>query len=118
MTNLSQVTCDTLRSLGVECVFGVPGTQTVELFDALRTSGIRTILSTHELAASFMANGYYRASGKVGVIATIPGPGFTYALTGLAEASLDSAALLHLVGPLRASSARAERAAIEPSGPP
>jgi acetolactate synthase-1/2/3 large subunit len=97
----SDAVARTLRSLGVDCVFGLPGTQTVELFEALNASGIRTVLSTHELAASFMANGYHRASGKVGVVVTIPGPGFTYALTGLAEASLDSAALLHIVGPGR-----------------
>ena len=52
----------------------------------------------HELAASFMANGYYRASGRVAPLVTIPGPGFTYALTGLAEALHDSAAVLHIVG--------------------
>jgi acetolactate synthase-1/2/3 large subunit len=80
-------------------VFGLPGTQTVELFEALRAHRIRTVLSTHELAGAFMAVGYYRASGRVGVLVTIPGPGFTYALTGLAEASLDSAAILHVVGP-------------------
>ncbi len=45
-----------------------------------------------------MANGYARASGRVGVLATIPGPGFAFALPGLAEARLDSAPLLHLVG--------------------
>ena len=54
------------------------------------------MVANHELAASFMANGYYRASGKVAPLVTIPGPGFTYALTGLAEASQDSAALVHL----------------------
>jgi acetolactate synthase-1/2/3 large subunit len=45
-----------------------------------------------------MANGYYRASGRLAALVTIPGPGFTFALTGLAEALHDSAALLHLVG--------------------
>jgi acetolactate synthase-1/2/3 large subunit len=91
--------CEALESLGVDCVFGVPGTQTVDLFEALRARGIRTVLSTHELAAAFMAIGYYRASGRVGVLVTIPGPGLTYAVTGLAEASLDSAAIVHIVGP-------------------
>jgi acetolactate synthase-1/2/3 large subunit len=95
----SEILCSTLQSLGVDCVFGLPGTQNTELFDGLRRARLRTVLATHELAAAFMANGYARASGRVGVIATIPGPGFTYALTGLAEARLDSVPLLHIVGP-------------------
>jgi acetolactate synthase-1/2/3 large subunit len=79
-------------------VFGLPGSQNVALYEALRRSSLRTIVATHELAASFMANGYARASGKPGVLLTIPGPGFSYALTGLAEAFLDSAAVLHIAG--------------------
>src|SRR5512134_3965405 len=96
--NGAELLCNTLESLGVEHVFGVPGTQNVLLYDALRRSSIRSVLSTHELGASFMANGYYRASGKVAPLVTIPGPGFTYALTGLAEAMHDSSAVLHIVG--------------------
>jgi acetolactate synthase-1/2/3 large subunit len=90
--------CGALRETGVDTVFGIPGTQNIALFDAFPRAGLRTVLSTHELAASFMANGYFRASGRVAALATIPGPGFMYALTGLAEARLDSAALLYLVG--------------------
>jgi acetolactate synthase-1/2/3 large subunit len=92
----NEVVCATLEALGVTTVFGVPGTQNVGLFDALRRSRIRTVLATHELGASFMANGYARASGRVGVLVTIPGPGFAFALAGLAEAQADSAALLHI----------------------
>lgn len=99
VVNGSTAVSEALRSLGVECVFGLPGTQTVELFEALRASRIRTVLATHELAAAFMANGYARGSGRAGVVVTIPGPGFTWAMTGIAEASLDSAAVVHLVGP-------------------
>jgi len=69
----------------------------VPLYESLRRSSVRTVLATHELAAAFMAIGHYRASGQVAVLTTIPGPGFTYALTGLAEAQHDSAALLYLV---------------------
>ncbi len=89
--------CRTLESLGVKVVFGLPGTQNLALFEALRTSRLRTVVPTSELAASFMANGYARASGRPGVIVTIPGPGFTYSLTGLAEAFLDSVPLLAIV---------------------
>jgi acetolactate synthase-1/2/3 large subunit len=79
-------------------VFGVPGTQNVALFEGFRRHGLRTVLASHELAAAFMANGYFRASGRIAALATIPGPGFTYALTGLAEARHDSAGVLFLVG--------------------
>lgn len=88
----------TLECLGVEHVFGLPGTQNVALFEALRRSRLQTVVASHELGASFMANGYARASGRPGVLVTIPGPGFTYALTGLAEARLDSAPIVHIVG--------------------
>ena len=90
--------CAALAKLGVEHVFGVPGTQNVDLYDALRRSRIRSILTTHELGAAFMANGYARASGKVGVVVAIPGPGFAYTLAGLAEARLDSVPLLLITG--------------------
>ena len=93
----SDVLCRTLERLGVERVFGVPGTQNIGLYESFRRSCIRPILTTHELAASFMANGYTRAAGSVGVLVTIPGPGFAFAMAGLAEARHDSAALLHIV---------------------
>lgn len=85
-----------LHAAGVTHTFGLPGHQNIDLFEALRTSSLHTVVASHELSASFMANGYNRASGKVALLATIPGPGFTYALTGLAEAWLDSAALIQL----------------------
>lgn len=89
--------CTALRALGIECVFGIPGTQTVPLFEAFRQHGLRTVLTSHELGAAFMANGYFRATGRIAALSTIPGPGFTYALTGIAEARLDSVGMLYLV---------------------
>ena len=106
VSNGAELLCNTLESLGVRHVFGVPGTQNVVLYEALHRSGIRSVLSTHELGASFMANGYNRASGKIAPLVTIQGPGFTYALTGLAEALNDSAAVLHIVGHPAAKAAR------------
>src|SRR3546814_14901102 len=79
------------------CSSDLPGSQNIALFEALRKSSLRTVVPAHELAAAFMAIGFSRASGKVGVITTIPGPGLTYAITGLAEARLDSVPLLCLV---------------------
>lgn len=85
------------RDSGAECAFGLPGSQTIDAFQALKGSGLRTIVPTHEMAAAFMATGYARACGKPGIVTTIPGPGFTYALTGLAEARLDSVPLVYVV---------------------
>ena len=89
---------EALEKANVRCVFGLPGTQTVELFEALRQSGIRTVVATNELSAAFMAGGWARVTGDPGVLLTIPGPGFTWALTGVAEARLDSVPLLHITG--------------------
>jgi acetolactate synthase-1/2/3 large subunit len=94
----AETVCQILEALGADTVFGLPGTQNVALFEALRTSRLRTIVAVHELGASFMANGYARASGRPGILTTIPGPGFTYALTGLAEALLDSVPIVHILG--------------------
>ena len=88
--------CAVLEGLGVRTVFGLPGTQNVPLYEGLRLSGLRTVLATDELAAAMMAGGYFRASGRVAALFTIPGPGFVYALAGLAEARHDSAALIHV----------------------
>lgn len=85
-----------LAGSGIDCVFGLPGTQLVPVFESLRTHALRIVVPTHELAAGFMALGYARLSGRPGVVLTIPGPGFTYALTPLAEAKLDGVPLVHV----------------------
>ena len=89
--------CAKLEHLAVEHVFGVPGTQNIAFLEALRRSSLRTVVPTHELAAAFMACGYYRSSGKIGVLTTIPGPGFAFTLAGLAEAAQDSAGVVYLL---------------------
>lgn len=91
------VVCKTLEQMGIDTVFGIPGTQSIPLFEALRRCPLKVILPTTELAGAFMANGYYRVSGRPAVLVTIQGPGFTYAITGLAEARHDSVAMLHIV---------------------
>lgn len=93
----SRLLCRALERLGVEHIFGLPGTQNVDFFEELRQSTLRTIVPTHELAAGFMANGYYRSSGRPGVFTTIPGPGFAYVVAAIAEAQHDSAAVLYIV---------------------
>ena len=88
--------CATLEALGVRTVFGLPGTQNVVLYDALRRSSLRSVVASDEGAAAFMAAGYSRATGVIGVLTTIPGPGFVYALAGAVEARHDSVPLLWL----------------------
>ena len=88
--------CATLVDLGTTVVFGLPGSQNVVLYEALRRSGLRSVTASDEGAAAFMAGGYARASGQVGVLTTIPGPGFLYALPAIAEARDDSVPLLWL----------------------
>jgi acetolactate synthase-1/2/3 large subunit len=88
--------CATLFAQGVRHVFGVPGTQNVMLYEALRNSGLRSVAASDEGAAAFMAAGFARASGMAGVLTTIPGPGFVYALAGVAEARHDSTPMLWL----------------------
>ena len=98
MTSGADLLLDAMRESGVEHIFGLPGTQNVGLFEVLRQSRIRTIVPTSELAAGFMANGYARTSGRVGVMCAIPGPGFTWAMTAIAEARHDSVPLILLTG--------------------
>jgi len=87
---------DAIKALEIDCVFGLPGTQVVPIFESLRARELRVVVPTHELAAGFMAMGYARASlpARPGIVITIPGPGFTYALTPLAEAKLDGVPLV------------------------
>src|SRR4051812_44013056 len=84
---------------GVRHVFGMPGSHSTTIYDALgRLGTIATVLVRNEQAAAFAADGYARTTGRVGVICTTAGPGATNALTGLAEAWADSVPLLLLSG--------------------
>lgn len=88
-----------LYEMGVRVIFGMPGSHTVAIYDALhRHGGIRTILIRNEQAGAFAADGYARVTGKPGVICTTAGPGATNALTGIAEAWGDSTPVLLVTG--------------------
>src|SRR5947208_4226954 len=88
-----------LYAAGVRVVFGMPGSHTVAIYDAIeRHGGIRTILMRNEQAGAFAADGYARVTGQPGVICTTAGPGATNALTGVAEAWGDSIPLLLVTG--------------------
>lgn len=94
----AMATVETLIQEGCECVYGIPGAQENELWDAMKSKGLPYLLCTHEFSASTMADGYARALGKPGVLAVVPGPGVTNSLTGLGEALVDSVPLVAIVG--------------------
>lgn len=88
-----------LSQLGVTHIFGYPGGQMTPIYDALcRQQAIRHVLARHEQAAGFMADGYARASGQVGVCLAVCGPGVYNACTPLANAFTDSVPLLMISG--------------------
>lgn len=89
---------EALVAEGVGCVYGIPGAQENEIWDALKEKGVPYLLATHEYSAACMADGYARSTGRPGVLAVVPGPGVTNALTGLGEALLDSVPLVAIVG--------------------
>ena len=83
---------------GVDVIFGYPGGVVLPLYDALLESPIRHILPRHEQGAAHAADGYARASGKVGVCLAASGPGSTNLVTGIANAYMDSIPLVVLTG--------------------
>ena len=94
----SQITIKCLEKLGVEVVFAYPGGQAIELHQALQDSTLRVILPRHEQGGAFAANGYARATGKVGVAMATSGPGATNLLTGIADAYMDSVPTVFITG--------------------
>jgi acetolactate synthase-1/2/3 large subunit len=94
----SEILWATLEGEGVREVFGYPGGAILPAYDALRKFPIRHILVRHEQGAVHMADGYSRASGKIGVAIATSGPGATNLVTGIATAMLDSIPLLCITG--------------------
>ncbi|MDP6037598.1 MAG: thiamine pyrophosphate-binding protein, partial [Candidatus Latescibacteria bacterium] len=88
-----------LQAQKVDSLTGMPGNQNIHLYDAvLRADNLRHILIRHEQGATLIANGYARASGRVGVALTVPGPGATNASTGLVDAHTDCVPVLLITG--------------------
>ena len=88
----AEIVVECLKGQGVDTVFGYPGGAILNIYDALykNSDAIRHILTAHEQAASHAADGYARASGKVGVCLATSGPGATNIVTGIATAYMDS----------------------------
>lgn len=95
--NGAEALAQTLIENGIDVVFGIPGVSNLPFFEALRRSGIRVIPTTHEEGSAYMAYGIGRVTGKPGVFITIPGPGFTNAITPIVEALVDSTPLLGII---------------------
>ena len=97
--NGAQVIVEILREQGVDTLFGYPGGMILPLYDALYDAkDINQILTTHEQNAAHGADGYARATGKVGVCIATSGPGATNLVTGLATAFMDSIPVVAFTG--------------------
>ena len=95
----AQAVIASLEAEGVDTLFGYPGGQAIKIYDALYDSKkIHHVLARHEQGATHMADGYARATGKVGVVLVTSGPGATNTVTGIATAYMDSVPLVVITG--------------------
>ena len=99
----ARIFLESLKKEGVEVMFGYPGGVVLPIFDALYDSDIRFILTRHEQGAAHAADGYSRATGKVGVCLATSGPGATNLVTGLATANMDSIPVVAFTGQVKTS---------------
>ena len=95
----ADIVIEALKEEGVEVIFGLPGGAIMEVYDALyRDGSIKHILARHEQGAGHMAEGYAKATGKVGVAMTTSGPGATNIVTPIADAYMDSVPIVVITG--------------------
>lgn len=94
----AQIVIESLIAEGVEVIFGYPGGAILPTYDALLDSKIKHVLVRHEQGATHMAEGYARVSGKPGVVIVTSGPGATNAVTGIADAYMDSTPMVVISG--------------------
>jgi acetolactate synthase-1/2/3 large subunit len=94
----AQMLLECLAREGVDCIFGYPGGVTLPFYDVLYDHHIRHVLVRHEENAAFAAEGYARATGKVGVCCATSGPGATNLTTGLVDAIMDSIPIVAITG--------------------
>lgn len=94
MATLGEALVAGIEAYGIRTVFGIPGVHTVELYRGLAESNIAHVTPRHEQGAGFMADGYYRATGRVAAAFVITGPGLTNILTPMAQAYADSIPML------------------------
>jgi len=97
----ARILVESLIKEGVEVMFGYPGGAVLPIFDVLYDSPIRFILTRHEQGAAHAADGYARATGKVGVCIATSGPGATNLTTGIANAYMDSVPIVAITGQVK-----------------
>ncbi|MCM8763693.1 MAG: biosynthetic-type acetolactate synthase large subunit [Candidatus Omnitrophica bacterium] len=97
----AKILAESLRKEGVEVMFGYPGGSVLPIFDVLYDSPLRFILTRHEQGAAHAADGYARATGKVGVCIATSGPGATNLTTGIANAYMDSIPIVAITGQVK-----------------
>lgn len=97
----AKILIESLKKEGVEVIFGYPGGVLLPIFDVLYDAPIRFILVRHEQGAAHAADGYARATGKVGVCLATSGPGATNLVTGIATAYMDSIPMVAITGQVR-----------------
>lgn len=97
----AQILWEVLEHEGVEVVFGYPGGSNLPIYDALIDTSIHHVLVRHEQGAAHMADGYARASGKVGVAMATSGPGAANLVTGIATAMMDSSPVVFITGQVK-----------------
>ena len=94
----SKVLLEALQAEGVDTIFGYPGAAIVDIYDEMVKTNLRHIVVRHEQGAVHAADGYARASGRVGVCLVTSGPGATNTVSGIASAFMDSVPLVILTG--------------------
>jgi len=94
----AEIVMECLVREGVEVIFGYPGGATMPIHDAMLNHPVHFVLTRHEQGAAFAADGFARASGKVGVAIATSGPGATNLVTGIATAMLDSSPVVFITG--------------------
>src|SRR6266700_3224783 len=100
----SDAILSSLEAEGVDVMFGIPGGAILPTYDAIaRGTSVRHVLARHEQGAGHMAQGYARASGKVGVAIATSGPGATNLVTPIADAWMDSTPLVCITGQVRSN---------------
>ena len=97
----ASLVCRALEAEGVDYIFGYPGGAIMPFYDALVGAKFKHILVRHEQGAAFAANGYARATGRVGVCVATSGPGTTNLITGIADAYMDSVPMVAITGQVR-----------------
>jgi len=98
MKTAAELMLDVLYQNGVSHVFGIPGGNSIPIYDALTHHPLKLILTRHEQGATHMADGFARASGNPGVVCVTSGPGATNTLTGILTAIMDSVPMLIITG--------------------